>query len=250
MYAMVAPATATGGRVRSGFYKCTDAGEHWALAMRGPEPGNGGMPTADPRPLVRIGGGDLPTIVVDPKDPNVVYSASTVMWRTEDGGTHLVGGAWRARAATTTSGSGSTRNTPTSFSPSRTRAAWSRPTGAGPGATGTTSPPRRCTTSPPTTISPTGSAAGSRTPARRAWTAARWTARSPSTTGTRSTSRSTASRLRIPGIPTSCSAARGPMSRSTTGRPARPPRSVPTRRRGPRRLRPQRAHHADPLVPD
>jgi photosystem II stability/assembly factor-like uncharacterized protein len=40
----------------------------------------------DTRPLGRIGGGDLPTIVVDPKNENVVYSCSTVYWRTEDGG--------------------------------------------------------------------------------------------------------------------------------------------------------------------
>ena len=40
----------------------------------------------DMRPLARIGGGDLPTVTVDPKDPNVVYTASTVMWRTMDGG--------------------------------------------------------------------------------------------------------------------------------------------------------------------
>jgi photosystem II stability/assembly factor-like uncharacterized protein len=67
-----------------GFYKSTDAGEHWALAVNGPD----GKPirTADPRPLGRIGGGDLPTIVVDGKNENVIYSASTVMWRTEDGG--------------------------------------------------------------------------------------------------------------------------------------------------------------------
>ena len=36
--------------------------------------------------MVRIGGGDLPTIVVDPKNEKVVYSASTVFWRTEDAG--------------------------------------------------------------------------------------------------------------------------------------------------------------------
>ena len=40
----------------------------------------------DTRPLGRIGGGDLPTITVDPKNENVVYSCSTVFWRTEDGG--------------------------------------------------------------------------------------------------------------------------------------------------------------------
>jgi len=87
MYAMVASATATGGSGPVGFYKSTDAGEHWYLALRGPAaPADAAMPTPDTRPLARIGGGDLPTITVDPKDPNVVYSASVVMWRTEDGG--------------------------------------------------------------------------------------------------------------------------------------------------------------------
>ncbi len=87
MYAMVAPATTTGGSGPVGFYKSTDAGEHWFLAIRGPDaPAGATMPTPDARPLVRIGGGDLPTIAVEPTDPNVVYSASTVMWRTEDGG--------------------------------------------------------------------------------------------------------------------------------------------------------------------
>jgi len=67
-----------------GFYKSTDAGEHWFLAVSAPGTTNPRVP--DPRPLVRIGGGDLPTIVVDPKNENVVYSSSTVFWRTEDGG--------------------------------------------------------------------------------------------------------------------------------------------------------------------
>lgn len=84
MYAMVAAATPTGGSGPIGFYKSTDAGETWFLAVKGAD-GRGTGPI-DPRPLVRIGGGDLPTIVVDPKNENVVYSASTVMWRTEDGG--------------------------------------------------------------------------------------------------------------------------------------------------------------------
>ena len=64
-----------------------DAGEHWFLAVRGPNPAPGAEARApDPRPLGRIGGGDLPTIAVDPKNENVVYSSSTVLWRTEDGG--------------------------------------------------------------------------------------------------------------------------------------------------------------------
>ena len=68
------------------FYKSADAGEHWMLAvdMPGMPPRAGRM--TDNRPMGRIGGGDLPTLYVDPKNENVVYSASTVMWRTEDAG--------------------------------------------------------------------------------------------------------------------------------------------------------------------
>ncbi len=79
LYAMVAP-----GQGAIGFYKSTDGGAHWFQAIRGP-----GAPAGlaqDMRALSRIGGGDLPTVTIDPKDPNVVYSASTVMWRTMDGG--------------------------------------------------------------------------------------------------------------------------------------------------------------------
>ena len=65
-----------------GFYKSTDAGAHWTLVngagLTGREPDN--------RPLGRIGGGDLPELAVDSKNPNVVYTCSTVFWRTEDGG--------------------------------------------------------------------------------------------------------------------------------------------------------------------
>src|SRR6185437_15087688 len=79
LYATIAPLE---GPI--GFYKSTDAGAHWFQAIRSP-----GAPaglTQDMRPLVRIGGGDLPTVTIDPKDPQVVYTASTVMWRTMDGG--------------------------------------------------------------------------------------------------------------------------------------------------------------------
>src|SRR5207237_2505578 len=65
-----------------GFYKSSDAGEHWRLVTTDP----GGTRPGDNRPLARIGGGDLPTVTVDPKNENVVYSCSTVFWRTEDGG--------------------------------------------------------------------------------------------------------------------------------------------------------------------
>src|SRR4051812_32824309 len=97
LYAMVAGFAAAndtpgrGGRGAGnggvGFYKSTDGGEHWALAVDVGSGGRGGSPRViDQRPLVRIGGGDLPTITVDPKNENVIYSCSTVFWRTEDGG--------------------------------------------------------------------------------------------------------------------------------------------------------------------
>ena len=81
IYATVAVGTPTNsvtGVVN--LFKSTDAGEHWSQVTAGP----GGVD--DQRPLGRIGGGDLPTIVVDPKNENVIYTASTVMWRSEDGG--------------------------------------------------------------------------------------------------------------------------------------------------------------------
>ena len=57
-----------------GVYRSDDAGESWYKA------------TDDPRPALKIGGGDLPIPVVDPKNPDVVYSASIVTERSEDGG--------------------------------------------------------------------------------------------------------------------------------------------------------------------
>jgi len=57
-----------------GVYRSDDAGETWYKA------------TDDPRPALKIGGGDLPIPLVDPKDPDVVYSASIVTERSMDGG--------------------------------------------------------------------------------------------------------------------------------------------------------------------
>jgi photosystem II stability/assembly factor-like uncharacterized protein len=57
-----------------GVYRSDDAGETWHVA------------TSDPRPAMRIGGGDLPVIRVDPKNPDVVYSVSIVTLRSTDGG--------------------------------------------------------------------------------------------------------------------------------------------------------------------
>ena len=90
LYATVAPAAAEGGRgggAGIGLYKSTDGGEHWRLATTDAgAPAGSPARTSDNRPLARIGGGDLPTIVVDPRNENTVYSSSTVMWRTDDGG--------------------------------------------------------------------------------------------------------------------------------------------------------------------
>jgi photosystem II stability/assembly factor-like uncharacterized protein len=77
-----------GGGAAIAFYKSTDSGDHWFLATNDPRVSEMGSTRHPPdtRPLARIGGGDLPTITVDPKNENVVYSCSTVFWRTEDGG--------------------------------------------------------------------------------------------------------------------------------------------------------------------
>ena len=77
-----------GGGGAIGFFKTIDGGEHWFLATDDPRVAETGSQRHPPdsRPLGRIGGGDLPTVTVDPKNENVVYSCSTVLWRTEDGG--------------------------------------------------------------------------------------------------------------------------------------------------------------------
>ncbi len=70
-----------------GFYKTTDGGEHWEPAGTAANAVDSARsPHHDGRPLLRIGGGDLPTLAVDPKNADVVYSSSIVFWRTEDGG--------------------------------------------------------------------------------------------------------------------------------------------------------------------
>ena len=55
-------------------YRSDDAGETWAVI------------TKDPRPAGRIGGGDLSVPRFSPKDPEVVIVASTVSWKSTDGG--------------------------------------------------------------------------------------------------------------------------------------------------------------------
>ncbi len=86
VYAMVAAVSGDDaeGRTRGAvaLYRSNDAGAHW-MEVDGPGAAAG---AEDDRPLGRIGGGDLPTITVDPTNPNVIYSASVVMWRSGDGG--------------------------------------------------------------------------------------------------------------------------------------------------------------------
>jgi photosystem II stability/assembly factor-like uncharacterized protein len=55
-------------------YRSDDAGETWHGT------------TDDPRPGFGIGGGDLPVVRFDPKNSQIVYSASVVCWKSTDGG--------------------------------------------------------------------------------------------------------------------------------------------------------------------
>ena len=68
IYASIATAQGTG------IHRSDDGGESWSRA------------TTDPRPAARIGGGDLSVPTVDPKNADIVYTASTVTWRSTDGG--------------------------------------------------------------------------------------------------------------------------------------------------------------------
>src|SRR5262249_38220325 len=57
-----------------GIYRSEDAGETWSRI------------TNDSRPASRIGGGDLPVPTVHPTNRDVVIIASTVAWKSTDGG--------------------------------------------------------------------------------------------------------------------------------------------------------------------
>ena len=60
-------------------YRSEDGGQSWSVA------------TSDPRPALRIGGGDLPVPAIDPQNPQVVYSTSIVTWKSTDGGKTWIG---------------------------------------------------------------------------------------------------------------------------------------------------------------
>lgn len=60
--------------ISSKLYRSEDGGESWKVA------------TDDPRPSAGIGGGDLPLVRFDPKNPAIVYSPTVVCWKSVDGG--------------------------------------------------------------------------------------------------------------------------------------------------------------------
>jgi len=76
LYAILALTLTSGYQSGDGqaLYRSDDGGATWESV------------TEDPRPLMRIGGGDLPVPGVDPLNPDVVYSTSIVTVRSEDGG--------------------------------------------------------------------------------------------------------------------------------------------------------------------
>jgi photosystem II stability/assembly factor-like uncharacterized protein len=55
-------------------YRSDDAGTSWHKV------------TKDPRPAERVGGGDLPLLAIDPRNPDIVYSDTPVLWKSTDGG--------------------------------------------------------------------------------------------------------------------------------------------------------------------
>ena len=70
IYSAIAPVHGT-----VGLYRSDDGGDHWVHA-----------PVDDTRPEERIGGGDVPVPLVDPKDPDTIYIASIVTWKSTDAG--------------------------------------------------------------------------------------------------------------------------------------------------------------------
>jgi photosystem II stability/assembly factor-like uncharacterized protein len=67
--------------VASNIFRSEDGGESWVNT------------TDDLRPSAGVGGGELPIVRFDPKNPSIVYSASVVCWKSIDGGKTWEG--WR-----------------------------------------------------------------------------------------------------------------------------------------------------------
>ena len=173
----------------SRFYKTTDGGEHWALVNRPIRRSATRRSRRRRRSRIRVrsrasAAAICRRITVDPKNENVVYSCSTVFWRTEDGG--LTWSAVRGAPGGDDYQKLGQPEQPEHHSrrrrPGRRRLGQSRRVVeqlVHPADRGDVSRHR------PTTRSPIASAAASRTPARPASTAAATTARSRSTTGIR-----------------------------------------------------------------
>lgn len=62
-----------------GIYRSDNGGDNWEKI------------SDDGRPEARIGGGDVPEIMVDAKNSDVVYSTSIVVWKSVDGAKHWTG---------------------------------------------------------------------------------------------------------------------------------------------------------------
>jgi photosystem II stability/assembly factor-like uncharacterized protein len=93
LYAMVAGTPRHGHRPSDlrgivGLFKSEDRGETWTPVNVPEGPLDAPTPHVDPRPLARMGGADLPSITIDPQNPDVIYSPTVSMWRSEDGGVH------------------------------------------------------------------------------------------------------------------------------------------------------------------
>src|SRR5688572_8499588 len=78
IYAAVAGVDAPGmldqSRGTGGMFRSDDAGETWVRISQ------------DARPIGRIGGGDMPMPIPHPKNQDIVIMASTVSWKSTDGG--------------------------------------------------------------------------------------------------------------------------------------------------------------------
>ena len=137
-----------------GFYKSTDGGEHWTLVVTIRAPGDG-RSAASTRGRWRAS-----AAAICRRSPSIrrtrtsSTAASTVFWRTEDGGVtwSAVRGAPGGDDYQKIVGQPEQSEHPARRRP--IRAASSRPIAARRGATGTRSPRRRCITSPPTTRFP------------------------------------------------------------------------------------------------